>query len=181
MLPGKRGRRVYLSIDAFLRPTFHSVNSLRWTILDRVRRRVDVPHAPFLRRFPKGGRFVFTFITAPLSGGSLTRVWRAARGFLRCVSGASGRACQRYRLPGQQIVVFPKRTWRVVLVWCPLPMLLLAHSERGTEHFFPRPLTQSGGRGISHIAERGVINYEAEIYDFHRDTTEDRCNRRIAV
>jgi hypothetical protein len=74
MLPGKRGRRVYLSIDAFLPPTFHSVNSLRWTILDRVRRRVDVPHAPFLRRFPKGGRFVFTFITAPLSGGSLIRV-----------------------------------------------------------------------------------------------------------
>src|SRR5229473_1920103 len=37
--------------------------------------------------------------------------------------------------------------WRVVLVWCPLPMLLLAHSERGTEHFFSRPLTQSGGRG----------------------------------
>jgi hypothetical protein len=25
--------------------------------------------------------------------------------------------------------------WRVVLVWCPLPMLLLALSERGTEHF----------------------------------------------
>jgi len=34
-----------------------------------------------------------------------------------------------------------------VLVWCPLPMLLLAHSERRTEHFFPRPLTRSGGRG----------------------------------
>jgi hypothetical protein len=34
-----------------------------------------------------------------------------------------------------------------VLVWCPLPMLLLAHGERGTEHFFPRPLTESGGRG----------------------------------
>jgi hypothetical protein len=99
MLPGKRGRCVYLSIDAFLRPTFHSVNSLRWSILDRVRRRVDVPHAPFLRRFSKGGRFVFTFITAPLSGGSLTRVWR---GFLRCVSGAGGRTCQRYRLVDQE-------------------------------------------------------------------------------
>src|SRR5260370_35714997 len=37
--------------------------------------------------------------------------------------------------------------WRGVLVWCPLPMLLLAHRERGTEHFFPRPLTRSGGRG----------------------------------
>ena len=35
----------------------------------------------------------------------------------------------------------------LVLVWCPLPMLLLAHSEKGTEHFFPRPLTRSGGRG----------------------------------
>src|SRR5271156_1142517 len=44
--------------------------------------------------------------------------------------------------------------WRVVLVWCPLPMLLLAHSERGTEHFFPRPLTRSGGRG-KNVAGRG--------------------------
>jgi hypothetical protein len=32
---------------------------------------------------------------------------------------------------------------------------------------------------ISHIAGRGVINYEAEIYDFHRHTREDRCNDRI--
>ena len=148
MLPGKRGRGVYLSIDVFLRPTFHSVNSLRWTILDRVRRRVDVPHAPFLRRFPKGGRFVFTFITAPLSGGSLTRVWRAARGFLRCVSGAGGRTCQRYRLAQQEVgIVFAQRTWRVVLVWCPLPMLLLAHSERGTE--------RSGDRRRSWVAAWG--------------------------
>src|SRR5260370_40269044 len=45
----------------------------------------------------------------------------------------------------------PKRSgpkgWRGLLVWCPLRMLLLAHSKRGTEHFFPRPLTRSGGRG----------------------------------
>src|SRR6266852_947193 len=34
-------------------------------------------------------------------------------------------------------------------------MLLLAHSERGTEHFFPRPLTQSGGRG-KNVAGRGA-------------------------
>ena len=45
--------------------------------------------------------------------------------------------------------------WRVVLVWCPLPMLLLAHSERGTEHFFPRPLTRSGGRG-KNVVGRGA-------------------------
>ena len=44
--------------------------------------------------------------------------------------------------------------WRGVLVWCPLPMLLLAHSERGTEHFFPRPLTRSGGRG-KNVVGRG--------------------------
>src|ERR1700688_4563302 len=37
-----------------------------------------------------------------------------------------------------------------------------------------------GATDISHIAERGVISYEAENYDFHRDTREDRCNRRIA-
>ena len=134
MLPGKRGRCVYLSIDAFLRPTFHSVNNLRWTILDRVRRRVDVPHAPFLRRFPKGGRFVFTFITAPLSGGSLTRVWRAARGFLRCVSGAGGRTCQRYRLAQQEVgIVFAQRTWRVVLAERTPPMRAAAKRRSQAE------------------------------------------------
>src|ERR1700724_240308 len=37
-----------------------------------------------------------------------------------------------------------------------------------------------GATDISHIAERGVISYEAENYDFHRDTRDDRCNRRIA-
>src|SRR5216683_1704926 len=56
----------------------------------------------------------------------------------RCASGAGGRTCQSESDP---------KGWHGVLVWCPLPMLLLAHSERGTEHFFPRPLTRSGGRG----------------------------------
>jgi hypothetical protein len=48
-----------------------------------------------------------------------------------------------------------KETHPEVLVWCPLPMLLLTHSERGTEHFFPRPLTRSGGRG-KNVAGRGA-------------------------
>jgi hypothetical protein len=44
----------------------------------------------------------------------------------RCASGAGGRTCQSGAA---------RMGWRVVLVWCPLPMLLLALSERGTEHF----------------------------------------------
>jgi hypothetical protein len=65
---------------------------------------------------------------------------------------------------------------------------LLFHAERSLRI----PLSELGSQpheviairsatDISHIAERGVIKYEAEIYDFHRDTTEDRCNRRIAA
>ena len=134
MLPGKSGRRVYLSIDVFL-PA--DVLFCQQPSVDHSRssaRRVDVPHAPFLRRFPKGGRFVFTFITAPLSGGSLTRVWRAARGFLRCVSGAGGRTCQRYRLAQQEVgIVFAQRTWRVVLAERTPPMRAAAKRRSRAE------------------------------------------------
>jgi hypothetical protein len=61
------------------------------------------------------------------------------------------------------------------------------HAERSPGFRYPSwarstpRLSPSDATDISHIAERGVSNYEAEIYDFHRDTTEDRCNRRIAA
>jgi hypothetical protein len=59
------------------------------------------------------------------------------------------------RAAGRARAKRPEWAGAVVLVWCPLQMLLLAHSERGTEHFFPRPLTQSEGRG-KNVEGRGA-------------------------
>ncbi|MGC2758409.1 hypothetical protein, partial [Candidatus Binatus sp.] len=78
------------------------------------------------------GMLRFAFIPAQHFRGDLSPELEVPAQISRCASGAGGRTCQSDSDP---------KGWRGVLVWCPLPMLLLAHSERGTEHFFPRPLT----------------------------------------
>src|SRR5260370_8255237 len=92
-----------------------------------------------LRPLPvhRAGRVCFAFITAKIFRAALSQKLEGRAQ----ISGTRERS-GRQAVPEQR----GPKGWRGVLVWCPLRMLLLAHSKRGTEHFFPSPLPQPAAR-----------------------------------
>jgi hypothetical protein len=95
--------------------------------------------------FPFNGQGVqrFAFIPAPIFSARPLHLEQEGRAQIsRCASAAGGMTCQS---------AAARMGWRVVLVWCPLPMLLnrvicsLMVKEK-LNIFFARPLTESGGR-----------------------------------